>query len=281
MGFACNMGNQITGHSMADSSKSQSGKIQYWWRIIGFASSIRGFSCCPLPMRLDKYLCESTELSRANAKKCLHRGEVTCDGVVVTNSAFKVPAGCDVRLLGESVMVRGLRYIMLNKPQHTLCSTVDEVYPSVLSLLAVPKARSLHIAGRLDADTTGLVLITDDGQWSHRLTSPTKECAKRYRVQLAEPLDSCATELVAQFARGIALKGEASLTRPAVLDIVTPTEVLLTITEGKYHQVKRMFAAIGNKVVGLHREQVGGIALDPALEAGQWRYLTQDEIALA
>ena len=273
------MGNQITGHSMADSSKSQSGKIQYWWRITGFVSSIRGFPCCPLPMRLDKYLCESTELSRANAKKCLHRGEVTCDGVVVTNSAFKVPAGCDVRLLGESIMVRGLRYIMLNKPQHTLCSTVDEVYPSVLSLLAVPKARSLHIAGRLDADTTGLVLITDDGQWSHRLTSPTKECAKRYRVQLAEPLDSSTTELEAQFARGIALKGEASLTRPAVLDMVTPTEVLLTITEGKYHQVKRMFAAIGNKVVGLHREQVGGIALDPVLEAGQWRYLTQDEIA--
>lgn len=264
---------------MADSSKSQSGKNQYWWRIIGFAISIRGFSCYPLPMRLDKYLCESTELSRANAKKCLHRGEVTCDGVVVTNSAFKVPGGCDVRLLGEPIMVRGLRYIMLNKPQNTLCSNVDEVYPSVLSLLAVPKARSLHIAGRLDADTTGLVLITDDGQWSHRLTSPTKECAKRYRVHLAEPLDSCTAELVAQFARGIALKGEASLTRPAVLDIVTPTEVLLTITEGKYHQVKRMFAAIGNKVVGLHREQVGRLALDPALEAGQWRYLTQDEIA--
>ena len=231
-------------------------------------------------MRLDKYLCESTELSRANAKKCLHRGEVTCDGVVVTNSAFKVPSGCDVRLLGEPVMVRGLRYIMLNKPQNTLCSTVDEVYPSVLSLLAVPKAYSLHIAGRLDADTTGLVLITDDGQWSHRLTSPTKACAKRYRVHLADPPGAHSAQLVAQFARGIALKGESSLTRPAVLEIVAPTEVILTITEGKYHQVKRMFAAIGNKVLGLHREQVGGIALDPALGAGQWRYLTQDEIAL-
>lgn len=253
---------------------------QYQWRLISFASSIRAFYYLLLLMRLDKYLCESTELSRANAKKCLHRGEVTCDGVVVTNSAFKVPSGCDVRLLGEPVMVRGLRYIMLNKPQNTLCSTVDEVYPSVLSLLAVPKAYALHIAGRLDADTTGLVLITDDGQWSHRLTSPAKACAKRYRVQLADPLDTSSTELVAQFARGIALKGEASLTRPAVLDIVTPTEVLLTITEGKYHQVKRMFAAIGNKVVGLHREQVGGIALDPDLGVGEWRYLTQDEIGL-
>jgi len=229
-------------------------------------------------MRLDKYLCESTELSRANAKKCLHRGEVTCDGVVVTNSAFKVPAGCDVRLLGEPVMVRGLRYIMLNKPQDTLCSNVDEVYPSVLSLLGVPKAYSLHIAGRLDADTTGLVLITDDGQWSHRLTSPVKVCAKRYRVQLADPLTLPNPELVAQFAHGIALKGEASLTRPATLEILSPTEVLLTITEGKYHQVKRMFAAIGNKVVGLHREQAGRIVLDSDLGAGQWRYLTQDEI---
>ena len=230
-------------------------------------------------MRLDKYLCQSTELSRANAKKCLHRGDVTCDGVVVTNSAFKVSAECDVRLLGEPVMIRGLRYIMLNKPQDTLCSNVDEFYPSVLSLLGIPKAYSLHIAGRLDADTTGLVLITDDGQWSHRLTSPVKACAKRYRVQLADPLAASDPELVAQFAHGIALKGEASLTRPATLEILAPTEALLTITEGKYHQVKRMFAAIGNKVVGLHREQVGGISLDPDLEAGQWRYLTQDEIA--
>lgn len=230
-------------------------------------------------MRLDKYLCESTELSRANAKKCLHRGEVTCNGVVVTNSAFKVPAGCDVRLLGEPVMVRGLRYIMLNKPQDTLCSNVDEVYPSVLSLLGgVPKAYALHIAGRLDADTTGLVLITDDGQWSHRLTSPVTACAKLYRVQLADPLTVPSEELVAQFAHGIALKGEAALTRPAILEILSPTEVLLTITEGKYHQVKRMCAAIGNKVVGLHREQVGRIALDPGLGAGQWRYLTADEI---
>ena len=176
-------------------------------------------------------------------------------------------------------MIRGLRYLMLNKPQDTLCSNVDEFYPSVLSLLGVPKAYSLHIAGRLDADTTGLVLITDDGQWSHRLTSPVKACAKRYRVQLADPLTASDSELVAKFAHGIALKGEASLTRPATLEILTPTEVLLTITEGKYHQVKRMFAAIGNKVVGLHREQVGGISLDPDLGAGQWRYLTQDEIA--
>ncbi|MFK0573320.1 16S rRNA pseudouridine(516) synthase RsuA [Endozoicomonas sp.] len=230
-------------------------------------------------MRLDKYLSESTELSRANGKKCLHRGEVTCDGIVVKNSAFKVPEGCDVRLLGEPIKVRGLRYIMLNKPEGTLCSNVDEVYPSVLSLLDIPKAYSLHIAGRLDADTTGLVLITDDGQWSHRQASPVKACGKRYRVLLADPLaEAQIPDIIEQFASGIALRNEKSLTRPALLEVMTPSEVLLTITEGKYHQVKRMFAALGNRVVGLHREQVGVIALDSSLRPGEWRYLTRDEV---
>lgn len=230
-------------------------------------------------MRLDKYLCESTELSRANAKKCLHRGEVTCDGIVIKNGAFKVPDDCKVRRLGELIKVRGLRYIMLNKPVDTLCSNVDGIYPSILSLLDIPKACSLHIAGRLDADTTGLALITDDGQWSHRLTSPVNACGKRYRVQLANPLPKeRTTKLIEWFAKGVELQGEKSLTRPALLEVLSPSEVLLTITEGKYHQVKRMFAAIGNKVKGLHREQVGGIALDSSLRPGEWRYLTQDEI---
>ncbi|WP_299727786.1 16S rRNA pseudouridine(516) synthase RsuA [uncultured Endozoicomonas sp.] len=230
-------------------------------------------------MRLDKYLCESTELSRADAKKCLHRSEVTCDGVVIKNPAFKVPDGCDVRLLDEPVSVRGIRYIMLNKPMDTLCSNVDEVYPSVLSLLDIPKAYSLHIAGRLDADTTGLVLITDDGQWSHRMTSPVKACGKRYRVWLADPiLEDKMTEMVEWFAKGVALKAEKVPTKPAVLEMISANEVLLTITEGKYHQVKRMFAAAGNKVVGLHREQIGEIELDAQLAAGEWRYLTQEEV---
>lgn len=235
-------------------------------------------------MRLDKYLCESTELTRSQAKKALHRGEVTCNGQVEKNAAFKVPRESDVRLDGALLKVRGLRYIMLNKPADTLCSNVDEEYPSVLALLDVPKARSLHIAGRLDADTTGLVLITDDGHWSHRVTSPAKACGKkacgkRYRVQLADSLPESGREsLVEQFATGIQLKGEKGLTKPALLEVFTPAEVLLTINEGKYHQVKRMFAAIGNRVVGLHREQIGPIVLDESLSAGQWRYLTEAEV---
>ncbi|MCW8994509.1 MAG: pseudouridine synthase, partial [Psychromonas sp.] len=130
-------------------------------------------------------------------------------------------------------------------------------------------------AGRLDADTTGLTLITDDGQWSHQITSPRRKCAKRYRVTLAQPLADNAVE---RFKEGIQLKSENQPCLPATLIRLSETEVLLTISEGKYHQVKRMFAALGNHVISLHREQIGKIELDKNLAAGEWRYLTEDEV---
>jgi 16S rRNA pseudouridine516 synthase len=227
-------------------------------------------------VRLDKFICDATGLTRTLAKKALHRGDVAVDAVLVKDAGFKVASGMEVTLAGEPLTLPGTRYLMLNKPQDTLCSTIDEYYPSVLSLLDIPRADLLHIAGRLDADTTGLVLLTDDGQWSHCVTSPKKTCGKRYRVQLAEPLIDTAE---AQFAAGVQLHGEFELTLPAVLQRLSATEVLLTICEGKYHQVKRMFAAVGNKVLGLHREAVGEIELDPDLAPGEWRALTEAEIA--
>ncbi|GGB54736.1 16S rRNA pseudouridine(516) synthase RsuA [Shewanella inventionis] len=227
-------------------------------------------------MRLDKFICESTELTRSLAKRALHRGDVTCDGEVVKDSGFKVSPHMDVRLEGQSISIVGERYVMMNKPVDTICSTIDEQYPSVLSLMDIEKVDTLHIAGRLDADTTGLVLITSDGQWSHKITSPKKDCGKRYLVELADPIDN---SLVSVFANGIELRNEEGLTKPALLDIITPTQVRLTISEGKYHQVKRMFAAVGNKVVNLHREAVGSIELDADLAPGEWRYLTDDEVS--
>lgn len=227
-------------------------------------------------MRLDKYLCESTELSRAEAKRLLRGGDITCNGKVVKTGSFKVPEGAEVRIEGRLLSLRGLRYIMLNKPADFISSTTDDDYPSVLNLLDIDKVSTLHIVGRLDVDTTGLLLITDDGQWSHKVTSPRKICGKRYRVQLADPI---AEEAVATFANGIELRNEKTTTRPARLEILSPDEVLLTITEGKYHQVKRMFAAIGNRVEALHREQIGSIELDESLEPGEWRYLTETEIS--
>jgi 16S rRNA pseudouridine516 synthase len=134
---------------------------------------------------------------------------------------------------------------------------------------------TLHIAGRLDVDTTGLVLITSDGQWSHKITSPKKDCGKRYLVELAEPIDD---SLIQVFADGVELRNEDELTKPALLDIIDSTHVRLTISEGKYHQVKRMFAAVGNRVVNLHREAVGDIELNTDLAAGEWRFLTDAEM---
>jgi 16S rRNA pseudouridine516 synthase len=144
-----------------------------------------------------------------------------------------------------------------------------------LSLIDIEKMDTLHIAGRLDVDTTGLVLITSDGQWSHKITSPKKDCGKRYLVELAEPIDD---SLIQVFADGVELRNEDELTKPALLDIIDSTHVRLTISEGKYHQVKRMFAAVGNRVVNLHREAVGDIELNTDLAAGEWRFLTDAEM---
>lgn len=131
----------------------------------------------------------------------------------------------------------------------------------------------LHIAGRLDADTTGLVLITDDGRWSYNIITPSCKCPKVYRVDLSRPI---ADDTAEKFKQGLQLQGEQELTLPASLSVISPQRVLLTITEGKFHQVKRMFAAVGNKVTALHREQIGSVVLDVA--PGQWRYLSAVEI---
>ncbi len=236
-------------------------------------------------MRLDKFICKSTELTRNEAKKLLKSGEVRVNGEVAKNAAMQVHENNSITIDGQVLTARTSRYFMLHKVADSICSNVDEIYPSVLHFLEVDKAFDLHIAGRLDADTTGLVLITDDGRWSHNVISPKKDCQKTYRVWLRDIITGDkAVALIEQFKQGIQLQGETSLTRPAVLALATEidaavNEVLLTITEGKYHQVKRMFAAVGNKVVGLHREQIGEIKLAD-LPAGQWRILTAEEVAL-
>jgi 16S rRNA pseudouridine516 synthase len=168
---------------------------------------------------------------------------------------------------------RDFRYILMHKPANTICSNVDEVYPSVFNYLPVEKVSELHIAGRLDADTTGLILITDDGRWSFSITRPSRNCPKVYRVKLSKVLTA---DVAIAFKQGVQLQGEQQLTLPATLQKLASNEALLTITEGKFHQVKRMFAAVGNRVASLHREKIGDINLD--VEVGQWRYLTDDEV---
>ena len=225
-------------------------------------------------MRLDKFICKSTELTRTEAKKLLKMGTVLVNDVVIKDPSTQVHENNSITIDGEELTARSSRYIILHKPVDTICSNVDETYPSLLHLIDVDRAFDMHIAGRLDADTTGLVLITDDGRWSHNIISPKKQCEKVYRVWIRNPLKDDTAE---KFTAGVQLQGEDSLTRPAKLEKIDEQEVLLTITEGKYHQVKRMFAAVGNKVVGLHREQIGPIKLAD-LPLGEWRYLTQTEV---
>ncbi|WP_394147538.1 pseudouridine synthase [Shewanella atlantica] len=224
-------------------------------------------------MRLDKFLCKSTELTRSEAVASIEAAEVSVNGEVVTDSAVQVHENNNITLNGQVLTARASRYIMVHKPLNTLSSNVDGDYPSVMNCLDMEKVCDLHIAGRLDADTTGLVLITDDGRWSFNIINPKYHCEKVYRVSLRDPITA---DIAQKFARGMQLQGEASLTRPAKLEELEPKEVLLTITEGRYHQVKRMFAAVGNRVNALHRQQIGDVTLD--IDVGRWRHLTAAEI---
>jgi 16S rRNA pseudouridine516 synthase len=224
-------------------------------------------------MRLDKFICRSTELSRNEARQFIHSGAITVNAEVVLAEAFQVHENNDVMLDGQQLSARDSRYLMLHKPAGTVCSNIDEAYPSVFNLVDIGYVDSLHVVGRLDANTSGLVLMTDDGRWSFEIIRPDRKCEKVYRVGLRDPVSN---DAAMKFSMGIQLQGEDQLTLPAKLEILSQREVLLTITEGKYHQVKRMFAAIGNRVLSLHREKIGDVYLD--LELSQWRYLTVDEV---
>jgi len=228
-------------------------------------------------MRLDKFVCKSTDLSRAKAVECIHAGRVVVNAVVVLVESFQVHENNTITLNGALLKPRDFRYVMIHKPANTICSNVNEAYPSLFSALDIDRTDELHIAGRLDADTTGLVLATDDGRWTFDIIRPQKHCKKVYRVGLYQAIEERQViELTAQFAAGLQLQGEGTLTRPAQLNILSPNEVLLTITEGKFHQIKRMFASIGKRVVSLHREKIGELSLD--VEVGAWRYLIPAEV---
>ncbi|MBW3696767.1 16S rRNA pseudouridine(516) synthase RsuA [Vibrio sp. T187] len=226
-------------------------------------------------MRLDKFLCDALGATRKEATQILKTKTVTVNDVMVKSGATKITEDCVVEWQGNELRVQGPRYIMLYKPEGFVCSHEDSSNQTAFDLLDEIKMDKLHFAGRLDVDTTGLVLITDDGQWSHRITSPKHKCQKTYRVWLVEPVED---DYVEKFKEGIQLKSETGLTLPAHLEVRAEKEVLLTIHEGKYHQVKRMFAALGNKVEALHREKIGDIEMDESLELGEYRYLTQEEI---
>ena len=226
-------------------------------------------------MRLDKFLSNHSGLSRKEAKQAIKAGDVLVFDQTVTDPQFKIDADVDIRWNGMRIKPQGPRYYMLHKPAGYVCANSDSVHPTVMSLIAEDDIDTLHVAGRLDLDTTGLVLITDDGQWSHRVTSPKHKLPKLYRVQLHQPLNE---QDKINIEQGVLLKDENKRTRPAELIVQNPQQVELIIREGKYHQVKRMFAAVGNHVTELHRARIGNIQLDATLLPGEYRPLTELEI---
>lgn len=227
-------------------------------------------------MRLDKFIAEQTGLTRSQAAKALKSGVVSVNEEIEKSGARKVSAEDTIRYEGELLeWLEGGQYFMLYKPQGYVCSHDDGEYPTVFQFFDYPLMNKLHTAGRLDVDTTGLILLTDDGQWSHRITSPKHHCEKTYLVTLADPVEAFYAQ---QLAEGILLRGEKEPCLPAKMEILDDYNVNLTISEGRYHQVKRMFAALGNKVEALHRWRIGDIVLDESLEEGEYRALSDKEI---
>ncbi|MFV9997431.1 MAG: 16S rRNA pseudouridine(516) synthase RsuA [Arsenophonus endosymbiont of Dermacentor nuttalli] len=227
-------------------------------------------------MRLDKFLSQQLAISCSLVMRELRAGKVMVNNEVIKTGFYQITAEMVVSY--EDVILQHItdpHYFMLNQPQGYVYSTIDTVNPTILSFIDEPAITKLHIAGRLDIDTTRLVIITDDGKWTHKIISSRHHCEEIYLVTLAQPISS---EIADKFLAGIWLKGEKLPTKPAKLAVISSRQVRLTISEGRYHQVKRMFAAVGNHVCVLHRERIGGIYLDPVLAAGEYRSLKEEEI---
>lgn len=227
-------------------------------------------------MRLDKYISNATDLSRTDVKKLIKSGLVSIDDELATSGSQKVTDEQDIAIEGSTIQLMATRYFMMNKPAGVVSATKDHTNPTALDLIYEHRNDQLQIAGRLDIDTTGLLLITDDGQWNHIVTSPRTDCKKVYLVELENPVGK---DYQRKLETGIALEGEKRRCLPASMEVIDDHHIRLCISEGKYHQVKRMMTSLGNHVVSLHRLQIGGIELDSNLEPGDYRPLTEEEIA--
>ena len=225
-------------------------------------------------MRLDKFLTHTATLSRSEAARAARAGRLTVNGKLVRDCSQKLDPDADtVTLDGETVMYRKFTWIMLNKPTGVVSATEDGRDRTVLDLLP-EKLRSLELfpCGRLDRDTVGLVMLTNDGELSHELLSPRHHAEKKYVFTLSRPYDKSVG-----LETGILMDGK--MTKPAVIEMADELHGSITLTEGKYHQIKRMFERAGSSVTYLRRVSFGGIPLDESLAEGEWRYLTAEEEA--
>lgn len=231
-------------------------------------------------MRLDHYLSSAGLGSRSDVKKLIQKSRVAVEGVVCKDPSFKVDENsAGVAFDGKPVIYREHVYFMLNKPQGIIsASHADLRNPDekcVIDLINEEKHRSLFPVGRLDRDTEGLLLITDDGMLAHNLLSPSKHVDKTYYAELRTELSANDCR---QLEAGVDI-GDDTLTLPAVIEQINKTSVYITIHEGRFHQIKRMFEAVRNEVVFLKRISMGSLTLDPSLNPGEYRELSADELS--
>ncbi|APU29510.1 16S rRNA pseudouridine(516) synthase [Ectopseudomonas alcaliphila JAB1] len=228
-------------------------------------------------MRLDRFLSNFPRFSRQDSRLLISAGRLRVDGMVVHDPRHEVRDFQRVELDDELLQAgRSARYWMLHKPVGVVSATAHNEHHTVLDLLDEPDKHDLHLAGRLDLNTSGLLLITNDGRWSRRITQPQQRKPKVYLVDTEQPITA---EYAEVFAQGLYFAFEDLTTLPAQLEVLSSHQARLTLFEGRYHQVKRMFGHFRNRVVALHRESMGEIILDPQLAPGQYRALTDAEIA--
>lgn len=253
-------------------------------------------------MRLDKYLADCGCGTRTEVKKYIRAGMITINGTVCKDNGEKIDPETDRICCGETMLsYHRFQYMMLHKPAGCVTATKDNLHKTIMDYLPAHCRKDMFPVGRLDLDTEGLLLITNDGEMAHNLLAPGKHVPKTYYARIV----GCVTQKECEmFAKGLDI-GEEKLTKPAVLNILSSnvpaaifdktdtadapehmdsaadlslSEVMITITEGKFHQIKRMFQAVGMKVVYLRRVSMGNLHLDKTLRPGEYRFLTEEEI---
>ncbi len=227
-------------------------------------------------MRLDKFLSNNKLGTRTEVKKALKKGICTVNGEIIKKPEHHIDENDEIVYMGQKItnMSGQNIYIMLNKPKGVVSATKDNYDQTVIDLLGEDATSDLFPVGRLDKDTTGLLIITNDGIFAHNTLSPKKHVEKKYYVELDGEINQ---DMVDEFKRGVVLK-EYEICKPAKLEILEGNKCYLTITEGKFHQIKRMFIKVGLEVLELERVSFGDMVLDNELEYGEFRYLTDEEI---
>lgn len=224
-------------------------------------------------MRLDKFVSDGAAMTRSESRKAIKNGRVSVENSTVKDIAFQVAENYSVFLDGKEITYREFVYIMLNKPQGYVSATEDKKQKTVLDILDPSYTRyQLFPVGRLDIDTEGFLLLTNDGELAHNMLSPNKNVGKTYFLRLSKPITD---KEIKALETGVNI-GEC-ITKPAKAERISENEINLTITEGKFHQIKRMAKAVGNEVIYLKRLSYGAFYLDKALETGDYRPLTEKE----